>query len=139
MLDRAGISNLLADWLAAWNQHDLTGVLEPMADEVIFEHWNGRVIRGKHQLGRAWQPWFSSHGNFHFEMTNCCLDEARQSFSFEWRLAWPSPEPRVQGQLELRTGVDVVQLRDGKITSKRTYIKTCLMIDNRPLLLTLQP
>lgn len=137
MLDRAGIATLVTDWLAAWKRHDLAAVLEPMADDVIFEHWNGWVVLGKRQLGRAWQPWFSSHGNFYFEMTNCCIDEAQQSFSFEWRLTWPSPEPRFRGQPELRTGVDVVQLREGKIIAKRTYIKTSLMIDSRPQLLKL--
>lgn len=135
MLDRAGISALLTDWLAAWNRHDLKGVLDPLAEQVTFEHWNGRLIRGKRELRRVWRPWFSSHGGFHFKMTGFCVDEVQQTFSFEWQLAWPSPEPRFQGHRELRVGLDLVKLLEGKIVSKSTYIKTVLMIDDHPLFL----
>jgi hypothetical protein len=135
MLDRKSISTLLTEWLAAWNRHDLEGVLKPMAENVLFEHWNGRVIRGKRFLSRAWQPWFAAHGDFRFEASSLCVDPTAQAFCFAWRLEWPSPESDFLGQRETREGVDLVQLLDQKILTKRSYIKTVLKIENRSILL----
>ena len=135
MLGKANIAAFVDEWLAAWNRHDLEGVLRGMADDVVFVHWNGRVVRGKPLLARVWQPWFAAHGDFHFELKSLCLDHAEQAFSFEWRLEWPSPEPGCVGQREVREGVDVIELRDGKVVSKRSYIKTVLTLGNRSIFL----
>ena len=135
MLDRASISTLFTEWLAAWNRHDLRGVLDPMAEDVVFEHWNGQVVRGKHLLRLAWKPWFLNHGDFHFAARSLCVDQAEQAFGFEWRLEWPSPEAEYVGQREVREGVDLVQLRDQEIVTKRSYVKTVLQIENRSILL----
>lgn len=122
-------------WLAAWNRHDLDGVLCDMADDVVFEHWNGSVIRGKHQLRQVWQPWFADHGEFHFDIKSLYFDESQKMFSFEWKLTWPSREPNYRSQWETREGVDLIQLRENKIIHKRSYIKTILKIDNRSIFL----
>lgn len=135
MLSREDLAKTIRDWLAAWNRHDLTAVLAYMADDVVFEHWNGHVIRGKHQLERVWQPWFAAHGDFRFDIKAECIDQARQTFCFEWRLEWPSPEPAYRGQREAREGIDVIEFREREIIMKRTYIKTVLKINNRSILL----
>ena len=137
MFDKITITTFVEKWLEAWNRHDLDGVLQDMADDVVFEHWNGRVIRGKRQLERVWQPWFSDHGDFHFELKSLSFDEAQQSLSFEWKLGWPSPEPGCRNQWETREGVDLIQLSNGKVINKRSYIKTILKIDNRSMTLKL--
>jgi len=135
MLDNKNISDFVAQWMAAWNRHDLEAVLRSMAEDVVFEHWNGRAVRGKRQLERAWQSWFANHGDFHFEVKSIYLDQVQQTFTFEWRLDWPSPEPSHAGQREQRDGVDIIELRNGEIISKRTYIKTIVKIDAQPILL----
>jgi hypothetical protein len=135
MLSRANMKAFVEEWIKAWNRHDLDGVLDCMADDVVFEHWNGRAIRGKRSLQRAWQAWFSDHGNFCFEVNNMCIDQEQQSFSFEWRLEWPSPEANFAGQREVREGIDLIQLRERKVVSKHSYIKTVLKIGNRSRLL----
>lgn len=103
-----------------------------MADDVVFEHWNGRVTQGKDTLRRIWQPWFEKR-DFHFATKALNFDEARQSISFEWTLRWPSPESIFLGRDEIREGVDVLQLHEGKIISKRSYIKSVLNIEGRPV------
>jgi hypothetical protein len=127
-LEAVKIVLMLESWIAAWNRHDLEDVLRPMDDSVVFEHWNAQVIHGKEALRRAWTAWFVEHGDFHFILTNYCVDEPRQRFVFEWRLHWPSREPGYLGQAETRHGVDIIQLTDGKITSKRTYLKTVVLL-----------
>lgn len=133
MLNKTHMAAFLEQWMAAWNGHDLDSVLRHMADDVVFEHWNGGVVRGKRQLGRVWQPWFAAHGDFHFEVKGICVDPTEESFSFEWSLEWPSPESKHLGQREVRQGIDVIELRDGKIIRKRSYIKTLLRIDSRSI------
>jgi ketosteroid isomerase-like protein len=133
MLTRVEIAKLIGDWLGTWNRHDLAGVLHPMADDVVFEHWNSRITRGKTQLERLWRPWFAAHGDFRFDVKNLCIDESEQACTFEWRLTWPSPEPKYRGQSEHREGVDVIRLRQGQIAMKRSYISTVLTIDGRAI------
>jgi hypothetical protein len=76
-----------------------------------------------------------AHGNFHFEVKDVCIDTIQQSIGFQWRLMWPSPEPDYLGRPELREGADLIKLREGKVSSKSTYIKTSLIIDGRPIAL----
>lgn len=123
MLTHAALTAFLTDWMAAWNRHDLSAVLEPMADDVEFTHWNGSVVRGKARLGRVWQPWFAAHGNFRFDVQSVCVDETKQTISFEWRLDWPAPESAHLGQREIREGIDWLELRDGLIVAKRSYVQ----------------
>lgn len=137
MLSRSEIAKLIEKWLAAWNQHDLAGVLSRMADDVVFEHWNARITRGKVHLERLWRPWFAAHGDFRFDLKSMCVDEAEQACSFEWSLEWPSPEPKYRGQPEHREGIDVIRLRQGEIITKRSYISTVLTLDGRAV--PLQP
>jgi len=136
MLSRDDIAKLIDNWLAAWNRHDLAGVLSCMADDIEFEHWNTRVTRGKAQLKRLWSPWFAAHGNFQFGLKSLCIDEKEQSCTFEWSLAWPSPEPSFRGGAEHREGIDVIRLHNGEIALKRSYISTVLTIDGRAVPLT---
>jgi ketosteroid isomerase-like protein len=133
MFTRGEIAKLIRDWLAAWNRHDLAGVLHHMAHDVIFEHWNTRITRGKSQLERLWRPWFAAHGDFRFDLTSLCVDEKEQACTFEWVLTWPSPEPNYRGQAERRQGIDIVRLRAGEIAMKRSYISTVLTIDGRAI------
>ncbi len=133
MLCREDIAKFVEDWLRAWNRHDLAGVLQSMADDVVFEHWNTRLTRGKTHLERLWRPWFAAHGDFRFDIKSLCVDAAEQTCTFEWLLDWPSPEHGYAGQREQREGVDVVVLRDGQIINKRSYTKTVLKIENRQI------
>jgi hypothetical protein len=131
MSEEENIGAFLDNWIKAWNRHDLAEVLRCMADDVVFEHWNGRVIQGKRLLEVAWRPWFAAHGDFCFTIKSLCIDRAQQTFSFEWLLEWPSPEPGCLGERELREGIDYIRMREGMVISKRSYTKTALKIGGR--------
>jgi hypothetical protein len=47
---------------------------------------------------------------------------------FQWKLKWPSIEIKFKGQPEIRRGVDIMYLKDGKIFRKITYSKTVIQI-----------
>jgi len=124
----AALLDLLDTWLAAWNAHDLDGVMAPMHNDVVFENWNGATVRGKRALRRAWTPWFRNHGDFCFTAEDVLLDETAQKMSFRWSLEWPSPEQGRRGQREIRRGVDTLHFVDGQIREKHSYSKTTTRI-----------
>ena len=98
-------------------------------DEVIFENWRGRKIKGKKALRRAWEPWFSDHEEFRFIEKETFIDEVQQKALFRWLLEWPSKEKGFEGLLEKRKGVDVLHFKNNKIIQKLTYSKISVEID----------
>jgi len=123
-LSRAALLHLFDTWLAAWGVHDLDGVMAPMHDEVVFEHWTGATVRGKRALRRAWTPWFRQHGNFSFSAEDVFVDELDQKMLFRWSLEWPAPDGPSSRAREIRRGVDVLHFVDGRIREKRSYSQT---------------
>jgi len=52
------IKQIFKDWLTAWNEHDLEGVMNLFHDEIVFENWTGVKIAKKKSIQKAWTPWF---------------------------------------------------------------------------------
>ncbi len=115
-------------WLTAWNKHDLAGVMDFLHEDILFENWDGKAITGKESIRRSWMPWFMHHGNFKFIQEGLFFDEQQQLMTFQWKLEWPSIEKKFKDQPEIRRGVDIMQLKDGKIIRKITYSKTAIQI-----------
>jgi hypothetical protein len=134
-LTKGEIISQYKKWLAAWNEHDLEGVIEFFHTDIVFENWNGAIIIGKKALQRSWTPWFLNHGNFKFIEEDIFIDEQEQKMLFKWRLEWPSPEKLYIGKHEIRRGVDILHFQDCKIIKKYTYSKTTLQIDSLPVTL----
>jgi len=130
-LTREQMERALARWIAAWNAHDLDGVMELMHEDVLFENWTGARVKGKRRLQRAWAPWFAAHGGFRFVEEETCFDEVQQKALFRWRLLWPSRQEGHAGEPEQRKGVDVLHFQDGKILRKLTYTKTRVEVGGR--------
>lgn len=120
---------MINEWLTKWNSYNLEGVLELMHEDIIFENWNGVIVRGKINLQRSWVPWFLNHGNFNFIVEDIFVDEQEQKAMFSWTLQWPSLEKYFKDKPEIRRGVDILHLKDGKIYKKYTYSKTTIQID----------
>jgi ketosteroid isomerase-like protein len=118
-------------WLAAWDAHDLDGVMAPMHVDVVFENWTGATVRGKRALRRAWAPWFKEHGNFRFSTEDVFVDEAAQKLLFRWSLEWPAPDAPSPAR-EIRRGVDVLHFIDGLIREKHSYSKTATQLAVAP-------
>lgn len=129
-LSKDDIRKTFDTWLQAWDNHYLDGVMAWMHNDVVFENWDGSVIKGKTNLRRAWMPWFLNHGNFKFTTEDVFIDEVGQKILFRWLLDWPSLETGYKGKPETRRGVDVLHLHDGQIISKLTYSKTSILIDS---------
>ena len=129
-LSRTEMQGHFDQWLIAWNNHDIEGVMEFIHDEVVFENWDGRVTSGKTNLKKSWGLWFKHHGNFKFIPEDVFMDETNQKMAFAWKLEWPSLEKKHIGKREKRGGVDILHLNGGKIFRKNTYSKTTIEIDS---------
>ena len=129
MLSRNEIEKILVKWYQSWNEHNLDDVMRLFHDEVIFENWTGRKIKGKKALRRAWEPWFRNHEEFRFVEKETFIDEVQQKALFRWLLEWPSKEKGYEGLSEKREGVDVLHFKNRKIIQKLTYSKTSVEID----------
>lgn len=130
-LERNAIILAMQQWEAAWNNHDLDGVMALFHDDIFFEHWHGAKVRGKSNLQKAWAPWFKNHGGFRFTTEDLFVDEVDQKVLYRWQFDWPSLEKGFEKRLEKRRGVDVVHFQDGKIIQKLTYSKTCVEIEGQ--------
>lgn len=127
-LSKAEIILLYNEWLIAWNEHDLDGVMELLHENIVFENWNCARIVGKDLLKKSWTPWFINHGNFKFIEEDLFFDEKEQKMLFMWRLEWPSNLKQYKGKHEIRHGVDVLYFQNGKIIKKYSYSKTTIQI-----------
>ena len=130
-LSREEMTKALADWNAAWDNHDLDGVMQLFHEDVLFENWTGGKAKGKEALRKAWAPWFANHGGFRFIEEDTFIDEKDQKVLYRWQLEWPSPEKGFEGKPEKRRGLDVIHFQDGKIILKLSYAKTTLEIDGQ--------
>lgn len=129
---------MIKEWINHWNAHNLDGVMEFIHEDIVFENWTGAVVKGKNNLQRLWVLWFINHGDFKFNMEDVFVDEKEQKILLSWTLHWPSLENGFKGKPEIRRGVDVLHLMEGKIYKKFTYSKTTIHIDNLQILLSAQ-
>ncbi len=137
-LSKSEILEFMREWLNAWDEHDLDGVMDHLHDDIVFENWTGAIIRGKNNLRKSWFQWFRFHGNFKFTEEDIFIDEQAQKVMFKWRLDWPSMENDYKGKNEIRRGVDVLHFLDGKILKKYSYSKTTIQIDRKLISLSAQ-
>ncbi len=136
MLTRNEISAAFAKWGAAWNEHDLDGVMDLFHHDIYFENWTGGWARGKENLRQAWTPWFANHGGFTFTDEETFIDEVEQKMLYRWQLDSPSFEKGHEDKHEARRGIDVLHFKDCKIIQKLTYSKTTIEIGGEQVRLT---
>ena len=80
-MDTAIAQRFAADWLDAWNAHDLEAILRHFGDEVIFTsplairiiEGSDGVIRGKEQLRAYWSEGLRRNPELHFEVESLYL------------------------------------------------------------------
>jgi hypothetical protein len=74
MIDRAFAERFAAEWIDAWNAHDLDAILAHYADDIVFH--SPRIalvmgekidrVSGKPALGRYWSKALASAEGLHF-------------------------------------------------------------------------
>ncbi len=80
-MDAALASKFSAEWLDAWNAHDLEAILAHFADEVVFSsplalqivEGSDGVLRGKEALRAYWREGLRRNAELHFEIEDLYL------------------------------------------------------------------
>jgi steroid delta-isomerase-like uncharacterized protein len=123
------MGSALEQWLIAWDEHDLDGVMALFAEDAIFESWSGSRIAGRERIRAAWHDWFAAEPPFRFEREALLIDERAGEAVYAWRYEGPALDEAQGARIERRRGIDLIRFEDGLIAEKTTYTKTVLERD----------
>ncbi|MFQ5873309.1 MAG: nuclear transport factor 2 family protein [Dehalococcoidia bacterium] len=105
----------------AFNRHDVDGIMELMTEDCVFENGmpapDGQRLEGQAAVRGAWEQLFSTFHNAVFEEEElfAAADRSISRWTFRWEDKDGNP-----GHLR---GVDIFQVRDGKVAVKLAYVK----------------
>jgi ketosteroid isomerase-like protein len=112
---------LLNDFNAAFNRHDVDGMMALMTPDCVFENTypppDGERFEGQAAVWQFWEDFFRLSPNAHleFEEIVACGERAFQRWVYHWLDAGG-------GSGSVR-GVDVFRFKEGKIAEKLSYVK----------------
>ena len=114
-------TSLLDQFNAAFNRHDVDGMMALMTCDCVFENTDpppdGTRYVGEAAVRAFWQDFFRASPAAHITIEDLfvCGDHAAQHWVYTWR------DPQgVPGHVR---GVDVFRFRDGRIAEKLSYVK----------------
>jgi len=106
-------------WFAAFNAHDLEGLLDLYADDA--EHFSPKLkarhpetrgrVRGKAQLRAWWADAFLRLPSLHYELLKLTADDAQVFMEYV---------RHVQGEDDMHVG-EVLEITNGTIIASRVY------------------
>jgi ketosteroid isomerase-like protein len=105
---------------AAFNAHDVDAVMEAMTLDCVFESTSppeGARFVGADAVRGAWQEFFASSPTAHFDAEEIITSGDR--CVVRWRYTWQDDN----GNGGAIRGVDVIRVRDGKVSEKLAYVK----------------
>lgn len=117
---RAELAALVDRFFAAWARHDLEAAMACMADDAIYDEFNGMLWQGKAAVREGFLPNFrGDYGDIQFQLEDLFIDEEEQQALARWLcvFAW-------KGSRRAWRGLDILRMRDGLIVEKLTYAKT---------------
>jgi ketosteroid isomerase-like protein len=106
---------------AAFNRHDVDGVMALMSDDCVFENTypppDGERFEGAAAVRAFWERFFA--GSPQAEFTWEEIIPAGSRCTVRWRYRWRDADG-AEGHIR---GVDLFRLRDGKVAEKLSYVK----------------
>ena len=118
-LTRAQLADLVIRFTEAFNRDDLDGVMAFMADDAIYDEFNGKVNYGKAAIRAAFEPQFrGDYGVLRFHTEDLFVDTEAGKALIRW-LCTLERNGRCRGW----RGLDVLYFENGQIKEKLTYAK----------------
>jgi len=118
-MSRAELEDLVLRFTDAFNRDDLDAVMAFMADDATYDEFNGRRSRGKVAIREAFVPQFrGDYGRIRFHAEDLIVDPSAGKALIRWRCAVEK-----NGVKRGWRGLDILHVRDGRITEKHTYAK----------------
>ncbi len=113
------LADLVVRFTDAFNRDDLDGVMAFMAEDAVYDEFNGTVNRGKAAIRAAFVPQFrGDYGTLRFHTEDLFVD----SIAGKALIRWVCTLRTKQGPAGWR-GLDILHVRDGFIIEKLTYAK----------------
>lgn len=118
---REELKRLTLDFTGAFNQDDLDRVMSFIADDAVYDQFNGECAEGFEAIRKAFVPQFAgAYGVMRFLPEDLILDEGARSAMISWTCALDDGD-RYGGW----RGLDALFFNTaGKIIRKETYAKT---------------
>ena len=116
------LEDLVLRFTDAFNREDLDGVMSFMADDAIYDEFNGRQQRGKAAIREAFLPQFrGDFGTIRFQVEDVFVDAGSGKALVRW-LCTLETEERAGGW----RGLDILHFENGLVKEKLTYAKATL-------------
>jgi ketosteroid isomerase-like protein len=116
---RADLEDLTLRFTAAFNREDLDGVMGFIAEDAVYDQFNGVRSVGKAAIREAFVPQFrGDFGTIRFVTEDCFVDAAAGKSLIRWVCTLTR-----DGLTRGWRGLDVLHFVDGLVTEKHTYAK----------------
>jgi ketosteroid isomerase-like protein len=113
------LERLVIDFTEAFNREDIDEVISYIAEDAIYDEFNGVRSVGLAAIRQAFEPQFAgAYGTMRFHTEDMFLDEAAGKALIRWVLTLEE-ETRAGAY----RGLDILHFKDGKLTEKHTYCK----------------
>jgi ketosteroid isomerase-like protein len=117
---RADLAALVDRFFAAWARHDLDAAMACVAEDAIYDEFNGKLWQGKAAVREGFLPNFrGDYGDIQFQLEDLFIDAERQEALARWLCVF-----EWKGARRAWRGLDILRMRDGLIVEKLTYAKT---------------
>ncbi len=116
----AELQDLALRFTDAFNRDDLDSVMSFFAEDAVYDEFNGRQSRGCAEIRAALLPQFrGAFGRIRFQKEDLFVDASASKVLVRWTCTLER-DARSRGW----RGLDILHVRDGRISHKLTYAKT---------------
>ena len=118
-MSEAELRDLVLRFTDAFNRDDLEGVMAFLADDALYDEFNGTRSRGHAAIRETLMPQFrGDYGRIRFHTEDLFVDASAGKALIRWRCVLEK-----NGKTRAWRGLDILHARDGRITEKHTYAK----------------
>ena len=118
-MNDAELRDLVIRFTDAFNQDDLDAVMAFLSDDATYDEFNGTRSTGRAAVREAFVPQFrGDFGRIRFLTEDLFVDAAAGKALVRWVCSLEK-----DGKKRAWRGLDILHVRDGRITEKLTYAK----------------
>ena len=118
-MERKQLEDLVIRFTDAFNRDDLDGVMSFMAEDAIYDEFNGRRSRGKRAIREAFVPQFrGDFGRIRFQTEDLFVDPESGKALIRWLCTLEN-----EGQSSGWRGLDILRFEGDLLAEKHTYAK----------------
>ena len=118
-MERKQLEDLVVRFTEAFNRDDLDAVMSFMAEDAIYDEFNGRQSRGRQAIREAFVPQFrGDFGRIRFQTEDLFVDPESGKALIRWLCTLES-----DGRSSAWRGLDILRFEEGLLAEKHTYAK----------------